>query len=526
MSAEQYESPLTAVKFARRENRGLFLGRSGPQIAVLVSMGLLCTVLMIAVGFPHGLLAALPVAAFGLLLAFGEAGGRSFIDWIKLVWRFAVAELQGQNTFTIKPDTVPTAHSRAAEIEEKAFMEATRRAAKEGREAKKKLTPNRLSLPGEGSELLIYEMPEGEAMVYDPRERSATIVCRVRSEAFDLADDGVKADRVQVWSEILAGLGAHAGVAKVQVTVQTLIAPASEIREHYVNSVEASGAGPTINALAHQSYLDLVDAAATMTRHEQYVSIVLDASALRREIKSLGGGLDGLMVLAVNEMRSLSTDLADGGAEVERWLGPRELARVIREAYDPESASDVADRRDAFAGVAPESAGPMGVRRSWDKLHTDSAVHKTYWVSEWPRRNVMPGFISPLIFAGDFRHTVTLVARPKSAARALSKVEGALNDQQAADRIRAGWGQVKSLAQQAETDDLIRREEELVAGHGDVDFSGYVTITAPDEEELAAASSKLRHAAAQSFLEIRNLVGQQAEGFIASALPLGRGIKK
>jgi hypothetical protein len=62
----------------------------------------------------------------------------------------------------------------------------------------------------------------------------------------------------------------------------------------------------------------------------------------------------------------------------------------------------------------------------------------------------------------------------------------------------------------------------VVSGHTDVEFSGFVTVTAPTLEALEAARSLVTRAASQAACEVRPLYGRQLQGFVLAALPLAR----
>ena len=98
------------------------------------------------------------------------------------------------------------------------------------------------------------------------------------------------------------------------------------------------------------------------------------------------------------------------------------------------------------------------------------------------------------------------------------------NDPAASAAQRLRIGQVEDEATRAEVEDLVRREQELVAGHGDMRFTGLVTVTAPTLDELEAACAATEAAAAQSLCEVRRLVGQQGLAHLAGAVPLARGV--
>ena len=91
-------------------------------------------------------------------------------------------------------------------------------------------------------------------------------------------------------------------------------------------------------------------------------------------------------------------------------------------------------------------------------------------------------------------------------------------------RDRARIGRVEDASTQAEADDLVRREQDLVAGHGDLRFAGLITVSAATAEELDAACRTTEAAAAQAMCELRRLVGQQGQAHAAASLPLARGL--
>jgi hypothetical protein len=55
-------------------------------------------------------------------------------------------------------------------------------------------------------------------------------------------------------------------------------------------------------------------------------------------------------------------------------------------------------------------------------------------------------------------------------------------------------------------------------------FSGFVTVTAPSSDELSSAMAQIEQAASQSNCETRVLYGRQAQGFVVAALPLARSV--
>ena len=170
-------------------------------------------------------------------------------------------------------------------------------------------------------------------------------------------------------------------------------------------------------------------------------------------------------------------------------------------------------------------AAPMAVEEHWTYVRTDSGFHQTFWIAEWPRQKVFPGFLHPLIYVGEFRHTVTEVIRAVPTTEALRDIRSAQEAHETRRRINTRFDRPLTREQQAEEEEVAQREEEIVAGHGDVRPAAYVTITAATLEDLARHRQELESAAAGAFVELRLLAGQQWAAFVAGALPFGRGLR-
>jgi hypothetical protein len=133
------------------------------------------------------------------------------------------------------------------------------------------------------------------------------------------------------------------------------------------------------------------------------------------------------------------------------------------------------------------AAGPVAVAESWDRLRTDSAFHAVLWISEWPRSQMFPGFLSPLVFTNSILRTVSLHClhvRADQAARDLRKKKTELiSDAHQRTRI----DQREDAAATAEYDDVLHQEVDLT--------TGLVCVTAPSGDELDAAVTLIEQAA-------------------------------
>jgi hypothetical protein len=88
-------------------------------------------------------------------------------------------------------------------------------------------------------------------------------------------------------------------------------------------------------------------------------------------------------------------------------------------------------------------------------------------------------------------------------------------------RRRGGFLSTARHSRQSEV--LARREAELADGHASFRYSGFVTVSAPNELDLLAACEVVQHAASQARLVIRRLYGDQARAYTCT-LPLARGL--
>ena len=194
----------------------------------------------------------------------------------------------------------------------------------------------------------------------------------------------------------------------------------------------------------------------------------------------------------------------------------------MRTAYDPEVALEL----DRHPGIGRDlaTAGPVAVVESWDRLRSDSAFHAVLWISEWPRSQVFPGFLSPLVFTNGVLRVISLHYLPVRADQAARDLRKKKTELISDAHQRRRFGQIEDAASTAEYDDVLQQEADLTAGHGVLRTSGLVCVTAPTVDELDGAVASIEQAAFQASCETRRLVGQQAQAFTAAALPLCRSV--
>ena len=419
--------PLAPVQFSRLARRGIMLGLSLPQLIVL-GIAVLTVVFSLYTADGMGLAWTAPVWGTCALLAVIPAGGRKVIEWVPILARWAARTYLGQLIYrrrVIKPRPAGT-----------------------------------LALPGDAAPLREWEDPEtGAAMVHDPHAQTLTAILGVSHPAFVLLDPGEQQRRVSGWGRVLAAACRSGRIARIQVSERTLPDSGTGLAEWWRTH------GTDDGSWAATTYAELIERAGPAgERHATTISLALDMKAAARQIRTSGGGIRGAAAVLRQEMSTLTTALRAAELSSTGWLTPGEVAVVLRSAYDPAAAPALERHGDLGRDLA--TAGPVAVTETWDRLRSDSAHHAVLWITEWPRSQVYPGFLAPLVLSNGILRTLALhytPVRADQAARDLRKKKTELISD-AAQRRKIG--QIDDAASSAELDDVLQQEADLTAGRG------------------------------------------------------------
>jgi hypothetical protein len=165
----------------------------------------------------------------------------------------------------------------------------------------------------------------------------------------------------------------------------------------------------------------------------------------------------------------------------------------------------------------------MALDTTWSNVRVDGSWHRAFWISDWPRLDVGPSWFEGLLLHAGGVRSIVLHYEPVPPSRARRRVDRdstrlAADEEQ---RSRTGFriGAAHRRAQAA----VHEREAELVAGYAELDFVGFVVVSAPTEAELDRAAAEYEHAASQAGVNLRALDGRHDLGLVCS-LPLGRGL--
>ncbi|WP_417564146.1 SCO6880 family protein [Microbacterium sp.] len=495
-STPEYARP---VRLPHRSRQGIVMGLDPWQIAFLALSALILLVFVNRFG-PLGLLYGAPV-----YLAFGVTAVTSIqgISTPRMAGLWLMKQLRhrtGGTTQKFRP--------------ERARLAGT------------------LNLPGIRASIQLWET-DGVAAVYNPLDRSVSVIAELEVQGFLMHDLPERFDLAEQFDRILGPFTQHPGVKRVTLQERTLPTTIRAAREHFDEVQRSHGLNPDSPAAAN--YRDVMDGSERFeVAHRNYLVLTLDLIALGAQLKALGGGKEAIVALAQIEAGNLADALVAAKITVRTWLSARDVAALGRLAFDPEFAAIVQNRPDNLTGVDPIAIGPMYLDEPKGRngvVVTDSGVHTTMWIHEWPRSDSPVGFLAPVVFArhphtGEaITHIFSIVLTPVPVSKALKRIRDEKKVWRGNEALRAKRGADGSAADAADWRALEQQEQEITNGHGEFQYGAYLTVTAPDQERLDQTIAGMRNALSRAGMEAQILYCQQAEALMVNAVPVGLGMK-
>jgi hypothetical protein len=385
-----------------------------------------------------------------------------------------------------------------------------------------------LALPPALGGLEMGQAPYGAdhvGVLHDVKSGTYTAVMSVRAGSFGLCDTEEQERKLAAWGTVLASLARDGSpVRRLQWVERTLPASGDELaaylHEHRDRSV------PMRSGLV-ASYVELIESAAPASQdHEILIALQISERLAGREMRRLGGGHEAACEVLLREAEGLAERLSLADVSVVGLLRSGDYARALRDAFDPfgRKARDRAALRRGEGEETPTAAGPMAEETTWSHYRSDSAVHRTYWVSSWPRTDVGPAFLAPLLMGASGLRTVSVVIEPVPYSVALRRAEAARTAEVAEEMQRERQGFLTTARIRRRQQATARREEELADGHAEMRMAGFLTTHERDIPELDRREPETLHAAQLAHLELQPLYGEQAAG-MSFGLPICWGLR-
>jgi hypothetical protein len=480
-------------RFPPLERRGLAGGLRAGQIAILSIASVSGVLALRASPTAPGLGLALLVVCTGLTVVVTTIRGRGADEWLPVVARWMVSRITSAHSHRSLEPFLGSRWTGSSLLQE-------------------------IDLPAslDGVEVLSFPISDEQTLgvVRDHRQSGYAAVLSASVRSFGLLGAADQERQLAAWGRVLSSVARDGTcIRRIQALERTVPHEGDELRAW----LAAAGTAP-VDGRLRRSYDGLLEGADELSyEHEVLLAIQVDERRAWSSVRGAGRRRASREELActalAREVRLLAARLQEADISVRGLLSPAQIAHTIRIGHDPFGPQR---QSPAFAPAATEA--------DWDRLRCDSAVHRTYWIAQWPRLDVGSGFMLPLLLGPPVVRSFSLVAQPIPPARSRASVEAAITSDEAESQVRQERGFRTTARSEQQHIAARRRESELAAGHEELRFAGFITVSARDEEELDRACEAVLQAAQQSYLDVQVMYGQQDSGFTCGALPLCRGL--
>jgi hypothetical protein len=514
-------------RFGPRERGGIVFGLRAGQLLILAGALLLMTTTVRSTASLPGALAGLVILVGGALLAFLPVRRRQLDQWLPILAQYLGRRWYGQTRWLSR------AHLQGHLLQL--------------REGIRDALPPRDAPPGlRGVEILTVQAEGLGSEVGVLRDGRCYIgVVPAQGQGFALMDPNDQTRLGNAWASLIGSYGvADSLVRRIGFIERATPQDPGALRSYALEKVpELAGArteeevevvlqGLPEPRQGHlRSYLEGVALSGpSAQQHECLVALLVDASSPRvaRQLKRIGRGDvgRGACELLIRQLADLSERLETNlDLKVQGMLTPRLLAEAVRSHYYPPARRRRRrlEQVGADAGEHPANASPRALAEHLDHVQADGACHATYHLAEFPRQDVSVAFLAPLLLHTKAARTVAMVMEPVDPQKAGREIDASHYVRNLVRRGREHYGFEQTFRQRSEDEKVEQVGEEHAAGHVNVRFSAYVTVSADSREELEWATAEVETQIAQSLLEGERLWAQQGPAFTYT-LPLLRGL--
>lgn len=492
IAEEEREAP---QRFGQQERRGKFLGLTGSQVWVLGALTLICLISLFVLQ-----IWAWPVWIVAIMVA------------AVTIWRYrgepvvSIAATQiGYFNRRIKGQ-----HLYARDVWEQPWQAATIAPRRDGvREVKALGT---LKMPGALGDCQIYEIDRAGGFVHDRRSKRVAITLAVLSRAWQLQDPDARAAAIEGFMSWLNSLEHTEGMAGAVARIRADRSSSTELADF----LEENGDANAVEKLKRNYSVLIEEGAGRAFAFSSSITITFSLDSLSRQIKDAGGGMAGLGHVLDQRVTALSESAEGMKVHVESWLTGDELETSVTTAWDPIASA----RRRAEGLTTLEAAPIMGIEEGWSWIRADESVHRVFWVADWPRHKARAGFLEPLLMSGSSSRTVVLQIVPRPSHIAMKQAGKELTDMELQMNMREKLGMRVTRQHEREHEDVAQREEDLVNGHSQEAFRGFLIASAGSMDDLTRGASDIENASHRARIVTQTLHAQQAAAFVRTMLPV------
>jgi len=390
------------------------------------------------------------------------------------------------------------------------------------------------TLPGLLAESRLVEGEDGRgdpfALVHVRKSSHYTVLISTQPDGSALVDEETVDEWVARHGVFLSALAHEPGLEGASATVETAPDPGNRLVAE-VTRLTPEGTPDLTKRILAQKAATFPRGAASITGHIALTYTAKRPKVDEREPFAARGGdkaprgvrSDGEMVAHIGQRLPGMLRLLNGaGIGEPKPMTARQVAEMVRIAYDPGSAADIdGDRsRSAEGEVDWTNAGPVGAHETWSAYRTNASEHITWEMTEAPTGEVYSRVLEDIIAPTDAvaRKRVTILYRPHDPASSAAIADRDVRTAHTRATMRKG-------ERRAHDDILLamarKTAQEEAGGAGLVRFSILITATVVEPGKLAEAAETVTALARASRLRIRRCYGAQAAAFTGA---LGVGI--
>ncbi|MFE3455899.1 SCO6880 family protein [Nocardiopsis aegyptia] len=360
--------------------------------------------------------------------------------------------------------------------------------------------PRVWDLPGvlAPTELLeLYQPGVGDAgIVWNQRTGAMTATYLLSPTGALLADHQTVTHQVGAWGSTLATLANDTSLSHATVTIDLTPALGTQLPAHVAERTD-----PTSPQLARQVMNEVVQAAPSGTTHIR-ARLSLTTRNRTRQV-------DEAVVETLRSLGALSLHAA--GVDVLRRASADDLAKIVRSAFDPSTEQD--HYSSDWSELSWHEVGPVAAEEEWGHYVHDGAYSTTWCLVEPPRQQVPHHVLLPLLLPGPYPVRLSIQYRTLSREEAGSVLKREQDAATARRIYQHRTGRDPSARDEADDARANQAAAEEAQGAGLVQFSVFVTTTAPTLEQLHDAKRHVEQAVSEARLRMRPCWGGQSAAF-------------
>jgi len=385
-------------------------------------------------------------------------------------------------------------------------------------------------LPGVLSGIRVHDGPPTgpqltrPAIIADARERTWTIVARLRHPGIGLAEAATRNLMGQGLADLLDGAAASELVSVLALQVRTIPDDGAHRADWQQRNIRSDAPPLALAAMRELS----ATLSGSGVRHEAFLTAVVPDHRLARHAGEAGGGVDGRARVLYGLMNELEPRLLGplGCSEVD-WLDTPALAAVIRTGFAPgDSAALTEDALAGATGLPLALAGPSEAPPPPRRWYTHDAWSSATCTLALPDKGAVMGALARVLTPTDAgeRRSMTVFFEPLTR-RAAERVLGSdsMSAQLGAEvRRRSGFQTRASHRHDAARTDS--QDAQLARGSALVRVAIAASVTVPSTRPIADYGRRLESSITASGFRPLRLDLAQDSGFVAACIPLGIGL--